>query len=173
MKKKLSVILFAVFIVCMSFMLVSCKKKSKEFLAEDFVFTGDAVTYDKCLHIYDVSYNGVNIDVVYSTDGETFYDEESLILADAGVYDVFFKANADGYKEYIGTHAMTIRKAELTDGAIEVSRLNADYDGTAQAFEVICREDGMNVSFSLDDGDDKNWTDIYALNLKNPGRYSS
>lgn len=171
MKKKLSVILFAVFIVCMSFMLVSCKKNGKEFLAEDFVFTGDAVTYDGRLHIYDVSYNGVNIDVVYSTDGETFYDEESLILADAGVYNVFFKANAEGYKEYIGTHAMTIRKAELTDGAIEVSRLNAGYDGTAQAFEVTCREDGMNVSFSLDDGDDKNWTDIYALNLKNPGRY--
>jgi len=116
MKKKiLSLALsFALVITCAA-LLTACG--SKDFDASKIKVGETTFTYDGNSHVYEVTYEELEIAISYSEskDGE-FKPASELNYVNAGTYNLYYKVSAEGYNDYISseTTALTIAKRNLT-----------------------------------------------------------
>lgn len=170
---KLKALICGLMLVCVGFAFVGCGDNEKDFDAEKVVFSQNQFTYDGNAHIFDITYDGVNISALYSLDNEIFTDKDQLAIIDAGEYKVYFKITAEGYGEYVGDHTITIAKADFYPTKLYFTRTQFVYDGTNKSFNVTYEDvDDLTVKYSLDEGDTKTYVNKSELNLSAIGTHT-
>lgn len=126
--KKLRVLICSFFVLCCGLVFVACgeeKTEMKDFdvnniiidIQKEYIYNGEN-------QAFDVSYEGVDVDVKYAfiDDKDSFKSLSELGTKNVGVYNVYYQISADGYNDYTSTGTIEF---EIKPKDVEV--IIADY----------------------------------------------
>ena len=166
MKRKVQILMCGLLMICASFICVACGKLNFE--SDKIEVTNTTYTYDGNAHIFNVAYEGVDVEVTYSLDNETFVSKEELNVKEVGTHKIYYKLTAENYNDYIGSSDLVIDKAELNYDTININGLVVDYDGQSHTIDVSCVVEGVTITYSLDG---INFGNKNSVAQKNAGTY--
>lgn len=147
MKRKVQILMCGLLMICASFICVACGKLNFE--SDKIQVTNTTYAYDGNAHIFNVAYEGVDVEVTYSLDNETFVSGEELGVKEVGTYKIYYKLTAEKYNDYIGESNLVINKSNFDESKITVSNKTYTYDGQKHMFDVECEEEGVTITYSL------------------------
>ena len=166
MKRKVQILMCGLLMICASFICVACGKLNFE--SDKIKVTNTTYAYDGNAHIFNVSYEGVDVEVTYSLDNETFVSGKELGVKEVGTYKIYYKLTAEKYNDYIGEANLVINKSNFDESKITVSNKTYTYDGQKHMFNVECEEDGVTITYSLDG---ETYGNEYTVMKKEAGNY--
>lgn len=147
-------------------------------LNEDtFVITNNTVTYNGFAQIFNVSYPNLTLNsVLYSTDegaDKTWKTREELNLIDPGTYQVYYKATATNYNEFVNQTpvTLTIQSLDWGDKVMVVNTTPVNYDGNSHMFNINVKGSMSSQKVLYRLKGESTWREKDTLNLVNAGTY--
>ena len=163
-KKIISVALSFCLMLASMVLLSACGSKDLDL---NKIKVGESVfMYDGNSHIYEVTYEDLNINVTYAESKESeFKPASELSYINRGHYNVYYKISAEGYNDYVSPEAITIKIMD----AVEVVGANTStyYSTFAEALAantngasmVLHKDMILTSGVSIDNGKE------YKINL--------
>lgn len=146
--KKLKITICSLLVLCSCFMLAACGETEKDFNVDSLKIGKTEFVYDGQSHVFEVEYEGVDIEVEYSLTKDEFEDADDLNFVgsadDVVTYNVYFEVSADGYKDYISENPVQIK---IVPKAVELKKGTnySYYNGLADAVAAV--ETEGNIKF--------------------------
>lgn len=140
--KKLKITICSLLVLCSCFVFAACSEDpaDKNFEVSKFEIGKTEFVYDGQSHVFELEYEGVDIEVEYSLTKNNFEDADELNFKGnsetATTYDLYFEVSAEGYNDYISENPVRIK---IVPKAVElkVGSNYSYYNGLAEAVAAV------------------------------------